>query len=205
MPVRSYALTRGEPKRLKVQWNRQGQIRVLLDSNELAPVPGPGPLSYRLPDASVLTLYLDDDGLDILRDGERLPGSRFDPQQQLFVSVIVLVVLAFAHFVVPWIPLRQMLPRDFPAKEITAWAPAAGLLYLAFAFLLYRRSRAALWTAMMVWFAEAVGWSTLYLLYSHGHWIKILLILFSPIGLLFTADDAIVQLKAEEGEAAGSR
>jgi hypothetical protein len=194
MPERLYALARGESKRLKVKWNRRGQVRVFLDSNELAPT-GSHPPSFRLPDASVITAYLDPDGLDILRDSERLPGSRFDPQHQIFISAATLVILAVAHFAIPWIPLRQMLPRDFPSNELSGWAPVAGLLYLAFGFLVYRRSRAALWAAMSVWFVEASGLATLYMLYSHEIRFKLLIVLFGLIGLLFTADDAIVQLR----------
>jgi len=197
MPRRSYALARGESKRLKVQWDRYGRTRVFLDSNELAPASS-SPPRYRLPDGSVLALHVDEGGLDILRDGERLPGSRFDPQHQLFVAVSVLLAVAVLHFVVQWIPLKQWLPRDFPLNDYWGWAPAVGLAYLVLGFLLYYRSRAALYTAMTLSFVEASALMTLYLMYAHDAHVKLALAMFAPFAMLFVGNDALDQLKPRE-------
>lgn len=203
MPQRSYALARGETKRLKVRWDRYGRTRVFLDSNELAPASS-SPPRYRLPDGSVLTLHVDEGGLDILRDGERLPGSRFDPHHQLFVSVATLLALAALHFAAPWVPLKQWLPRDFPLNDYWSWAPAVGLAYLVLGFLLYYRSRAALYTAMALSFVEAAALATLYLMYAHDAHFKIALAMFAPFALLFVGDDALDQLKPRESVSAGT-
>jgi hypothetical protein len=197
MPQRTYALARGETKRLKVQWDRQGRARVFLDSNELAPTES-SPPRYRLPDGSMLALHLDEGGPDILREGERLPGSRFDPQHQLLVAVSVLLAVAVLHFAVQWIPLEQWLPRDFPLNGYFGWAPAVGLAYLVLGFLLYYRSRAALYTAMTVSFVEASALATLYLMHAHYAHFKLALAMFAPFAMLFVGSDALDQLKPRE-------
>jgi hypothetical protein len=197
MPQRTYALAHGETKRLKVRWDRYGRTRVFLDSNELAPASS-SPPRYRLPDGSMLALHVDEGGLDILRDGERLPGSRFDPHHQLFVAVSVLLAVAVFHFAVQWIPLEQWLPRDFPLNGYFGWASAVGLVYLVLGFLLYHRSRAALYTAMALSFVEAAALATLYLMYAHDAHFKLALLLFAPFALLFVGSDALDQLKPRE-------
>lgn len=197
MPQRTYALSRGETKRLKVQWDRQGRTRVFLDSNEIAPAES-SPPRYRLPDGSMLALHIDEGGLDILRDGERLPGSRFDPQHQLFVAVSVLLAVAALHFAVQWIPLERGLPRDFPLNGYFGWALAVGLVYLVLGFLLYHRSRAALYTAMTLSFVEASVLAILYLMYAHDVHFKLALAMFAPFAMLFVGNDALDQLKPPE-------
>jgi hypothetical protein len=194
MPQRTYALAHGETKRLKVRWDRQRRTRVFLDSSEIAPIES-SPPRYRLPDGSILALHVDEGGLDILRDGERLPGSRFDPQHQLFVAVSVLLAVAVLHFAVQLTPLEQGLPRDFPLNGYFGWAPAVGLVYLTLGFLLYHRSRAALYSAMTLSFVEAAALATLYLMYAHDVHLKLAFLLFAPFAMLFLGNDALDQLK----------
>lgn len=195
MPESHYALTRGEPKRLKVQWGHIGQPRVFLDSNEIAQT-GSNPPEFRLPDGSVIALFIDREGLDILRDGERLPGSRFEPQHQLLVAVATLLIIAAGHFVVWWMLRKDTLPRGFHLSQIADWLPAAGLAYLVLGVLVYYRSRAALWVAMAVWLVEASYLILVLSYYSRpGRGHRGLFILYGPLGLLFIADDALDQLK----------
>jgi hypothetical protein len=211
MPVQSYALARGEPKRLKVDWwggykiegwgvyrYVPGQARVFLDSNEIAQT-GSDPLEYRLPDGSVIALFFDPNdpnGPDVLRDGERLPGSRFEPQHQLFVGVATLLGIAVAHFAVWWILRKETLPGGF--HLIADWIPAAGLAYLVLGALVYYRSRAALWVSMAAWALEVSGLILVAMYYSGragGGKAARLCALYTPIGLLLIADDALNQLK----------
>jgi hypothetical protein len=190
-----FALARGEPKRLKVEWGYGGPARVFLDSNEIART-GSDPPEYRLPDGSVIALFSNDGKLDILHDGERLPGSRFDPQHQLFVAVATLLLIAAAHFAVWWITRQHPLPRDLRLNQLADWTPAAGLFYLVIGVLLYRRSRVALYIAMAAWFVEAtylVIVSAFYDRTMRRH--RSFFLLYLPIGLLLTADDALAQLK----------
>lgn len=206
MPVQSYALARGEPKRLKVEWwggfrhpngYEPGHARVFLDSNEIAQT-GSDPLEYRLPDGSVIALFFDPDdpkGLDVLRDGERLPGSRFEPRHQLLVAVATLLIIAAAHFVVWWILRKETLPRGFHLRQLADWAPAAGLAYLGLGVLVYYRSRAALWGAMAAWLVEASYLILVLIYYTSPREGREGLILYSPLALLFIADDALNQLK----------
>ncbi len=205
MSVRSYALARGEPKRLKVEWwggfrypngdYEPGHARVFLDSNEIAQT-GSDPLEYRLPDGSVIALFFDNGELDVLRDGERLPGSRFEPRHQLFVGVATLLLIAAGHFAVWWMTRQHTLPRGFHLSQLAGWAPAAGLAYLGLGILVYYRSRAALWGAMAAWVVEVSYLILVLLYYSRGSgYAARLSALYSPIGLLLIADDALNQLK----------
>jgi hypothetical protein len=202
MPESHYALARGEPKRLKVDWGSH-HARVFLDSNEIAQT-GSDPPEYRLPDGSVIALFFDREGLDILRDGERLPGSQFEPQHRLLGAVATLLIIAAVHFVVWWMLRKQTLPRGFRLNQLADWLPAAGLAYLVLGVLVYYRSRAALWVAMAAWLVEASYLILVLSYYSRpGRGYRGLFILYGPLGLLFIADDALVQLKPRKRAAAG--
>src|SRR6185436_19043277 len=112
MPVRRFAIDRGEPKRLTVKWSVGGRsAEVLLDGNPLVPIE-PGGLRYRLPDGRPLAVSIEAEtgNLDVIRDGEFLPGTRFDPHHQVFLAYATLFALAALHCLVPLLPLERVLP-----------------------------------------------------------------------------------------------
>jgi hypothetical protein len=95
MPKRSFALERGGPKRLDVEWSGIWKnMRISLDSQPIGGIPDGKALkagqTFELPDKSSLSVRLvqslGNAELQILRDGAPLPGSGSDPVERLKVA-----------------------------------------------------------------------------------------------------------------------
>jgi hypothetical protein len=150
MPKRKFALERGGPRRLQVQWGHRG-LKVFLDGLE---VPPSGRNDYRLHDGSWVHVDVDAEGaVDVLRDGQFLPGTRFDPFYQVLVASAIVLALAALHLALAFLPLAQWLPEaaGLPLKAI-AWVCA--ILYALLGLAARQSSKAALMAAIALFSIE---------------------------------------------------
>lgn len=155
MPKRRFALERGGPRRLQVQWGHKG-LKVFLDGLEVPPS-GPHRGDYRLPDGSWIHVDMDAQSstVDVLRDGQFLPGTRFDPFYQVTIAYAIVLALAGLHAVLAFLPFEQWIPEaaGLPLKTI-AWALAAVFALLGLAA--RQRSKAALMAAIALFSIEGI-------------------------------------------------
>jgi len=155
MPKRRFALERGGPRRLQVQWGRTG-VKVFLDGLEVPPS-GSHRNDYRLPDGSWVHVDVDAQSstVDVLRDGQFLPGTRFDPFYQATIAWAIVLGLAAVNVVLAFLPFEQWIPEaaGLPLKTI-AWALAAVFALLGLAA--RQRSKAALMAAIALFSIEGI-------------------------------------------------
>jgi hypothetical protein len=157
MPQRKFALERGGPRRLRVKWGwGSSGVKVFLDDMEVPPA-GPHQGDYRLPDGTWVHVDVDaqQSSVDVLRDGQFLPGSRFDPFQQLAVTYVILLGLGVLHAVLAWLPIDSVLPPDIhiPLRSVSLGL-AFGYAFLGFA--VSKRSKPAMFAAISLFTVEAV-------------------------------------------------
>jgi hypothetical protein len=126
MPKRRFALERGGPRRPLIQGGHTG-LKVFLDGLEVPPS-GSHRNDYRLPDGSWVHVDVDSQSstVDVLRDGQFLPGTRFDPFHQVTIAWAIVMALAAANAALAFLPLDQWIPETagLPVKTI-AWTLAA--------------------------------------------------------------------------------
>jgi len=159
MPQRRFALERGGPRRLRVQWGREG-LKVFLDELEVPPA-GPHPNDYRLPDGSWVHVDVDPrfSTVDVLRDGDFLPGTRFDPFHQLAVAYGILFALAALHAVLIVVPLERVMPAAL-GRSLGPFCVALAALYALLGWGVLLRSKAALIGGITLFVAEGVVFGT---------------------------------------------
>jgi len=155
MPQRKFALERGGPRRLQVKWGGSG-VKVLLDDMEV-PRAGPHRGDYRLPDGSWIHVDVDaaQSTIDVLRDGQFLPGTRFDPFHQLAVTFCILYGLSALHAVLAWLPIDSVLPPDvhIPLRSVSLGLAVA---YAVLGFAVSKRSKAAMFAAISLFAVEGL-------------------------------------------------
>ena len=107
VPTRRFAIDRGAAKRLSISWERGGRtLRVFLDGLEL-PSTMPAGNDFRLPDGRPLAVDVDaaSGTVDVICDGDFLPGTRFDPHHQLLLAYVTLFLVGTLHIAVAFLHL----------------------------------------------------------------------------------------------------
>lgn len=103
MPAQTFALEHGQPKRLKVAWKWGWKnLTISLDGQPVGSVPDQLALSggqdFPLPDGSTLHVQLvrrmNENELDLRRDGKPLPGTSSDPLTVLNTAAGIIYVVA---------------------------------------------------------------------------------------------------------------
>ena len=110
MPTRKFALQKGEEPRLEIRWRGiWKEIRVLLDGAEIGEIGGSAELKagkeFRLPGGQgtlrvQLVQTFGSAELQVLRNGQPLPGSGSDPEVQLKGAWGILMFIAGLNLVV---------------------------------------------------------------------------------------------------------
>jgi hypothetical protein len=120
-------------------------------------VPPSGRNDYRLPDGSWVHVDVDyqSNTVDVLRDGQFLPGTRFDPFYQVTIAYAIVLALAVVNAALSFLPLDRWLPdaAGLPVKTI-AWALAAAFAFLGLAA--RQRSKIALMAAIALFGIEGI-------------------------------------------------
>jgi hypothetical protein len=96
--------------------------------------------------------------VDVLRDGQFLPGTRFDPFHQVTIACAIVLAIAAANVALAFLPLDQWLPEaaGLPVKTI-AWALAAAFAALGLAA--RQRSKIALMAAIALFVIEGLAFA----------------------------------------------
>jgi hypothetical protein len=149
-----------------------------------------------MPDGSLIAAYVDDGNVDVLHDGQRLPGSHFDPHHQLAVAYLSLAAVAAIHLAVFWLPIREFLVESVPFPALVTGTAVLGTAYAALSLAIFRRSRAALFVALALTGLEAAFLTVLYLTLAPVFRTRVVLLLFVPCALLLPGIDALDQLEA---------
>jgi hypothetical protein len=198
VPTRRFAIDRGGAKRLTVSWGRGGRdLRVLLDSFELVPTAFGGK-DFRLPDGRTLMVDVDSANgtVDVICDGAFLPGTRFDPEHQLFLAYVMLFLLAAAHVALPFLPIDSWLP-DAEGLPLGAAGLALAAFYGLAGAAVARRSRIGLYLATSAVTLEGGLLASVLFLAGFEH-VKLLLVLFLPLAPLLTGISALDALQHQD-------
>ncbi len=152
MPKQSYALEAGGEKRLEISWTPFWKdITVSLDGNSIGTIPNQKALTtgqeFRLPDGSALKVQLvnrvTSTELQVLRNGQPLPGSASDPQTRLKYAYWVVYFVAGLNLVLGLISF--LFNVEFLQQiGIGFGSILFGLVFLALGFFTQRKSMVAL-------------------------------------------------------------
>lgn len=161
MPTKSYAIERGGPKRLTLDWQRGFKdIQVTFDGQPLGVILDQKALKegarFKLPDGSTLDIYKKANRatISITQDGLQIPDSAEDPFKK--VQAAGTISLSIAGFtLLSTLFLSNVLGRsaDFGASDSITMAINVVLIvvYAGLGLLIHNRQRWALWVAMALY------------------------------------------------------
>jgi len=164
MPKQSFALEAGGEKRLEISWKGMYKdVTVSLDGNSIGVIPNQKALSagqeFRLVDGSTIKVQLVSKfmstELQVLRNGQPIPGSASDPQTKVknaygmvyFVAGLNLV-LGLVSFVFN-VEFLQQIGIGFGSILF-------GLVFLALGFFVQRKSTVALILAIVIFALDGI-------------------------------------------------
>ena len=158
MPKQSYPFEKDGPKRLELSWKALWKdLTIRLDGEQIGAIPTHKELTagkeFTLPDSSILKVQLIDriyaTNLQLLRNGQPLPGSASDPQSRLRTAYILLYLLAGLNLVLGL--AAELFRFDFLlAIGMGLVSIIFGLVMLVLGIFVQRRSRLALGLAMAI-------------------------------------------------------
>jgi hypothetical protein len=207
MPSRRYALEHGGPKRLEVRWQGHGEdLKVFVDNCEVQPLK-PFATDYRLPDGSLLSITDISEGeqfeMALLRDGQFVPGTRFDPAFQVQVASVTLLVAGAVHIVVPFV-LGDWLRQLAAGLPIVSTLPVVGLVLGGLGLGVMKRSKIAVMIATLLFGAEvlALGTALLVVVLRDSSYIRLAVFggfaLVVILGLVSQAWSAVDELREKQ-------
>ena len=158
MPKQSYPFEKDGPKRLELSWKTLWKdLTIRLDGEQIGAIPTHKELTagqeFTLPDSSILKVQLIDriyaTNLQLLRNGQPLPGSGSDPQSRLRTAYILLYLLAGLNLVLG--VAAELFRFDFLlAMGMGPVSIIFGLVMLVLGVFVQRRSRLALVLAIAI-------------------------------------------------------
>lgn len=166
MPKQRLSFEQGGDPRLELEWGsymRDFQVR--LDGKEIGRIDGgqralKQPHTFTLPDGSEITIQLNQsmliDELEVLRDGQPLPGSASNPQVKLSAGIRT----AFFWGVASMIMGLLIFFTDLNLLRILSFSQysfVAGLLLIVTAIGMARRSLSLVVFAIVVYLADWIG------------------------------------------------
>ena len=186
MPKRTYALTEGSPKNLEMSWGiGWSDFTIKEDDQLIGTISTQAELkegrSFRLKDGSELSVKLNlslfNSGLEVLRNGEPLPGSTSDPGNRMKTAYILLLLIAFLNVLTGVLIITTITSG---ISEILIWT-GAGYLGSGIAFLVLGLSvKRGSFTALLIAIILLVVDMTLSLIFSYGTpvaWISRIVVL----------------------------
>jgi hypothetical protein len=208
MPAKSYAIEQNGPKRLTVSWKFGWRdTTVSLDGQTVGVIPNQKALqqgqTFALPDGSQifvrLVSRLSGTELEVMRNGQPMPGSASDPQSRLKAAYQITYFIAGLNLLLGVLSL--LIKSEF-LQTLSYWpvSIAFGLVFLALGFLTQRRSSVALIAAIVIFALD--GLLGIYLAMTSGGTpgvggvlVRVLLLIPMVQGV-----GAIKALKAQEGQ-----
>ena len=187
MPKQEFSFEKGGPKRLVLSWKGVWKdFTITLDGQEIGKMNGQKELKqggeYTLPDGSNLKVHLvqkySGAELQILKDGEPLPGSASDPEQKFKVAYGIIFFIAGLNLLIGLLGL--VFQSDFFFEM--GWGlyqMIFGLVFLGLGFWARTKSSIALIIATAIFALDA-----LLIFFSGGFnfaWILIRVLLIIPM------------------------
>ena len=164
MPTQRYALESGGAKRLEVSWKGLWKnLAIKLDGNVVGTIAGQKELKagqdLELPDGSVLHVQLvqkfSSTELQILRNGEPLPGSASDPVQRLKTAYGMVFFVAGLNIVLGVI--AGLFQVEFLYAIGIGWGSVVfGVIFLVLGFFVKRESMVALILAIVIFALDGI-------------------------------------------------
>ena len=164
MPTQRYALENGGAKRLEISWKGLWKnLAIKLDGNVVGTIAGQKELKagqdLELPDGSVLHVQLvqkfSSTELQILRDGEPLPGSASDPMQRLKTAYGMVFFVAGLNIVLGVI--AGLFQVEFLYAIGIGWGSVVfGVIFLVLGFFVKRESMVALILAIVTFALDGI-------------------------------------------------
>lgn len=164
MPKQLYALEPGGPKRLEISWKGLWKdFTVKVDEQRVGTLDGLNVIKegqqFTLPDGSVLNVRLvqkfPGSELQILRDGQPLPGSASDPETRFKNAYGMVFFIAGFNLVLGL--LAVVFEVEFlQAVGIGFYSIIFGLIFLALGFFTRMKSQAALIAAIVIFALDAI-------------------------------------------------
>lgn len=165
MPQRTYALEKDGPKRLEISWKGLWKnLTIRLDGNTVGTIPGQKELSagqeFHLPDGSTLKVQLvtvkkfSAAELQVLRNGQPLPGSASNPETKIKGAYGVVFFIAGLNIVLGIAVLFQI---EFLQQIGIGFYPIIyGLVFLVLGFFVKRNSMVALIIAIAIFALDSI-------------------------------------------------
>lgn len=164
MAKQRFALEANGPKRLEISWGMFWRnITVRLDGQVIGTVPSKKELAQGydifLPDTSLLNIKLArtfvTQELQVLRNGQPLPGSASDPQSRVKTAANVIFFIAGLNIVVGLIALFFQVDLLL-AYGLGIESVITGLIYALLGFFVKRKSLVALVIAIVLFVLDGV-------------------------------------------------
>ena len=164
MPKRAYALEKSGPKRLEVSWKGLWKnVTIQLDGETIGTIPGQKQLSagqeFQLTDGSTLKVQLvkklTTTELQVLRNGQPLPGSASDPETKFKTAYGMVFFIAGLNIVlglVAWVFQVEFLE----SIGIGIYSIIFGVVFLVLGYFVQRRSVVALVMAIAVFALDGI-------------------------------------------------
>ncbi len=164
MPKQTYAIEKGGPKRLVVSWKYGWRnFTVAFDGQTVGVIPDQKTLSagqeMALPDGSRLAVKLSQNfispTLQLLRNGQPVPGSMSDPQARLKAAYQMTYFIAGLNIglgLIAWL----FDVRFLQAIGVGAFSILFGLVFLALGYFTQRKSSPALILAIVIFALDGI-------------------------------------------------
>jgi len=164
MPKQSFAFEAGGEKRLEVSWKGlYKDVTVSLDGNSIGVIPNQKALSagqeFRLPDGSSIKVQLVSTlmstELQVLRNGQPLPGSSSDPQTRFKTAYVMVYIVAGLNLVLGFVSF--LFNVEFLQQVGIGFGSIIfGLVFLVLGFFVQRKSAIALILAIVIFALDGI-------------------------------------------------
>ena len=187
MPSGKFAFEEGGEKRLEVSWQRGWKKVIMkLDGAELAVIEGGADLqrgkTIALPDGSSLDVHLTRKGLELVRDGEPLPGSVSSPEQAVKPAVVAVFWIGCGNLLLGILGVLNVFDFDLAFSGLSI---IYGFVFLLLGYFVRRRSAPALGIAILLTIGTLVLGVTSAIMIAGEGGIPVFLFAGLPITLMF--------------------
>ena len=187
MPSGKFAFEEGGEKRLEVSWQRGWKKVIMkLDGAELAVIEGKADLqrgkTIALPDGSSLDVHLTRKGLELVRDGEPLPGSVSSPEQAVKPAVVAVFWIGCGNLLLGILGVLNVFDFDLAFSGLSI---IYGFVFLLLGYFVRRRSAPALGIAILLTIGTLVLGVTSAIMIAGEGGIPVFLFAGLPITLMF--------------------
>jgi hypothetical protein len=204
MPKKSYALQKGGPKEIEISWGFAWKNFTVKHNGEIiGTVANQRELKegrqFMLKDGSSLSVKLKvgfgKAGLEVLRNGQPLPGSDMDPVQKIKIAFGLLLFIAGMNILVGLV--LSTVDLNYLGLGFGIGYIIFGIVFGILAFLIKARSLAALWIAIVLLILDAVAGLAIQVTTHNNTTVAWVIIRVMILIYLFNAAKPIKELKKQ--------